>query len=235
MSFSEKSFITDVYIDISSVGDKKVAVYPNYLIFGKAIFDSHLQRAKFNEEASIKINERAFEHFLQFLSKAISIYHNKKTTLTLIHSDTFIPKDFNLEEAKNCLYYNGFGEKEERTLIITSTYNTPKVSFELNYKTYIELYEAFSNLFFKSYCYSPIQNIVIEHFVNNTSKNDIEEQCLKTIITNVKRLKLINLTANQLLRLSTLIVRHRKLLCLWHKFCVLKDQITEKEASVEGM
>ena len=234
MAFCDKNtFINDVYIDIATIGDKKLAVYPNYLCFGKSLFDSHLQRVKFNTEASLKITERSFEYFLLFIPKALKLFDNLKTDLKLIYSEEIIDPKANLEEAKNCLCYYGRGEKNQRTIVITSSYTPNKLSFQLNFFEFKEFCQAFSNLFFKSYCYSPLQNTFIDYFVLTSTLNDIQELTLKQLLIKIKSLSLIDITVNEALIVANLIVRHRKILCLWHRIIVFDNryEISEKEAS----
>ena len=234
MAFSEKiTFINEIYIDIATIGDKKLAVYPNYMCFGKSIFDTCIQRVKFNIESTLKITERSYEYFLIFIPKALKIFNNTKTNLNLIYTEEVIDKNADLEQAKNCICYYGSGEKDQRTLIITSSYSSNKLSFHLNCLQFEEFCQAFSNLFFKTYCYTPVQNTIIDNFVLTSKLTDIQELTLKQLLVKIRNNSLIDLTANEALIIATLIVRHRKILCLWHRISIFdkRYQIPEKEAS----
>jgi hypothetical protein len=233
MASSDKiTFITDIYIDIASVGDKKLAVYPNFLCLGKPIFDTHLQRVKFLSDTTIQITERSFEYFLVFLPKAFKIFDHLKTEWKLIYTEQVIEKNSNLEEAKNCLCYYGSGEKDQRTVTITSSYPLKKLSFNLNSIEFQELCQAFSNLFFKSYCYPPMQNTIIDDFVLTSTLKDIQELTLKDLLLHFKSNSVIDINPNEALIIANLIVRHRKILCLWHRIIVFDNryQIPQKEA-----
>jgi len=234
MSLVEKNFISDVYIDICAVGDKKLAVYPNFIIFGKPIFDSHLQRVKFISDHTIKIKERVFKYFFLFLQKAFELFDNSALTPVLIYNEKHFSENCDLKDVKNCLFYHGKGEKDQRSVIITSTFGTKNVSFELDFCSFNELCESFSCLFFKSYCYTPLQNTIIEHFVHLTSAQEIQNICLKQLILQIKQINLLDLSPNETLFVASLIVRHRKLIILWRQFAVLNPryQISEKQTSI---
>jgi len=236
MSLSQKMFNIDVYIDICTVGDYKLAVYPNYLLFGKAVFDSHLQRVKFQNNNTIKLTEPIFAPFFIFLQKSFKLFENDEQKVTLIYSETPITDDLNLLQIKNCLFYNAEGEKNNRIIVITSTYCSKNIVYKLNYQAFCELCESFSTLFFKTYCYTPVQNTVIEHFVHLTSVSDIKKKQLKDFIQIIRHQNVLDLMPNEVLQICNLIVRHRKMLSLWRHFAVLNPryQITaEKHAPIQ--
>ena len=236
MSFSQKLFNIDIYIDICSVGDYKLAVYPNYLLFGKAIFDSHLQQVKFSNNNSIKLTEPIFAPFFIFLQKSFKLFENNEQKVTLIYSEAPVTDDINLSNVKNCIFYSAEGENINRLIVITSTYSAKNVVYKLNYQAFSELCESFSSLFFKTYCYTPVQNTVIEHFVHLTSVSDIKKKTLKDFIQIIKHQNVLDLIPNETLQICNLIVRHRKMLALWRHFAVLNPryQITmEKHASIQ--
>lgn len=224
MALSKVQYNSDIYIDICTVGDLKLAVYPNYLLLGKPVFDSHHQRVKFNTLSSIKLSEPVFRNFFIFLQKAFQLFENEDNSLTVIYSESPISDNVEIKDLKNSLFYEAEGEKNLRIVILCSTYNETQVKFYLNFQTFNELCESFSCLFFKTYCYTAVQNTVIEHFVHLTIVKDIKQKSLKDLITLIKEQNVLELTHNEVLIIANLIVRHRKLISLWRHFAVLNPR-----------
>jgi hypothetical protein len=231
-SSAEVLCFSENYVDITSVGDYKLAVYPNFLVLGKAVFDTKLQRIKFSTETSFKIQEFAFENWFEFLKNGLNLFKNKDEVNVLIHCEAAVQPNTNLEETTNTFYYCGKGPLplEKRTIIITSTYGLTPFSFEFNFHQFQALCEAFSSLFFKIYCYTPVQNIIIDHFVQSTPLPGIQNRSLKELFQSITHLNYLDLTPSECLVIADLIVRHRNLLMKWRHFAVLSPRyrITEQ-------
>jgi hypothetical protein len=229
-------FYCEPYIDISTFGTKKVAVYPNYIILGVPTFDQKLQRVKFPVEKSIKFGEACFEHFFVFLKKAFKLFENLDIKPVLIYSEIAINEESDLENSENCLFYHGEGPENFRKVVLKSRLNKTNVVFELDFVSFNELCEAFASVFFKFYCYSPIQNIVIEQFVSETKVNEIKTKSFKELCDIIKTIKIVDLTPYECIVIANLIMRHRKILILWRHFVVLKPRynVSEDKTNLEA-
>jgi hypothetical protein len=215
------------YIDIFSVSQYKLAVYPLFLVFGQPLFDSNSQEVKFNQHKSLKIQENYLSSWLHFLSCVILNYVEDQHVegQQLIYSETPVNEENknNLQNQKNCYFYET--EKNEDTSFykvkIFSTFTKEPLQFTLDSWEFFELCQAFSSIFFKLYCYTPTQNLCIEHFINNENSGHVKECSLYEAYLHLRAQTLFPLSVNECIRTAELIIRHKNILIEWKKLAVL--------------
>lgn len=149
--------INKQFLDIFTVGDKKLCVYEDCLVLGKPTFVNF--QLTFQSESYLKISEHHFLRYFDFFHKVLEITKTlsdsakNKETLLISSIDSTDSIDNNCvtfccqekEESKE-------KEKSEFTYIITSKYLT-KNTFTFDQEELYRFFIGFRNLCFKVYCY----------------------------------------------------------------------------------
>ena len=84
------------YIDIFSVSNFKLAIYPQYIVFGQPIFDISSQKVKFNCQTSLKIPEDCQTKDQKLWKGQIQ---KKNRIISTFHLSDKIPKEKELSQA----------------------------------------------------------------------------------------------------------------------------------------
>ncbi len=215
------------YIDIFSVNTFKLAVYPQYIVFGSPIFDINLQKAKFNTQTSLKIPEICLDNWLDFLNKVSTNFFEDQSIQgqQVIYSDLPIEEKHKnqLQNQKNCFFYEllNIEDSANTKVTISSTYLTIPLHFTLDSYEFLQFCQAFSTIFFKMYCYTPTQNLCINNFVQTENSGYIIECTLYEVFLHLKAQTLLPLSISECIRIAELIMRHKHTLIKWKKLAVL--------------
>jgi hypothetical protein len=216
-----ETYYSDNYIDIFTISDYQLAVFPLFLIFGPPTFDTRLQKVKFNCETSFKLPEDSISYWFTSLQKLIDLFFDNHTRYPqeLIYSETPVQEEErnNLENKKDCFYF----QVSNTILTITSTYTAKPVHFTFDASTFVKFCEGFSTIFFKLYCYTPAQNLCIEQLVKSENTGFLIESSFHEIFLSLRAQALMPLTINECVRISELIIRHKDILIKWKKFALM--------------
>lgn len=171
--------ITDLYLDIWTVGTYKLCCYPNCLVFGTPVFNDNFE-LQFERNSYIKIKEQHFFRYFKFFNNVLQI--NKKLAQQSTPEPTKVP-ELNEEGIPvtasteqpiapeltaalsgqetaiicmpnelldtNCVTYTF---QQEANILIQSKYET-KISFFLDLDDLYQFFVGLYNLCFKIYCY----------------------------------------------------------------------------------
>lgn len=216
------------YIDIFSVSNFKLAIYPQYIVFGQPIFDIGSQKVKFHCHTSLKIQEHCIDNWLNFLRKVSFDFIEDKTTTgqQVIYTERPIEEENinNLQKQKNCHFYeikNSENTPNLKAVTFSSTYLTTPVHFTLDSLEFLQLCQAFSTGFFKIYCYTPTQNLCINNFVETENSAYIMECSLYEVFLHLRAQTLLPLSVSECIRTAELIIRHKDILIKWKKLSIL--------------
>jgi hypothetical protein len=239
---AEKACFTTNFVDIFTISEVKLAVFPNFIVIGEPIFDLKYQKVKFICENSLKITEISVINWFKFLKKLYSFFNPnteseiviEKNKNFLIYCEESIEENENLDTKTNCIFYKvDLIAEKTKCVTITSTYFVKPVQFTFKYLNFMELYKAFSAAFFKLYGYSTIENLCIENFIKSSSTTTglIKKGTFKDILAKVKSDTIIDLTINQCFKITELIIRHRTILVLW-KECTFFNLEDDSESEI---
>ena len=78
--------ISDLYLDIWTIGTYKLCCYPNCLVFGKPVFENF--ELKFEANSYLQIKEHHFFRYFQFFNKVLQINKTIKQVPNLAESST---------------------------------------------------------------------------------------------------------------------------------------------------
>ena len=216
------------FIDIFSVCNNKLAIYPQYIVFGKPIFDISSQKVKFNCQTSLKIPEDSLNNWLSSLYKVLFDIIEDKAVLGQhnIYSEEPIKEENKeqLEKQRNCFFYeikNAENTPDLKVVIISSTYLTNPVHFTFDSLQFLQFCQAFSTGFFKMYCYTPTQNLCIQNFIETENSGYIIECSLYEAFLHLRAQTLLPLSLNECIRTSELIIRHKEILIKWKQLALL--------------
>ncbi len=225
-----ESFFCENYIDIYTISQHKLAVYPSYLVLGHPIFDSSCEKVKFNRQSSLKITENYFSSWLHFFYKVLFIFiedqhqDQHKEGQQLIYSEEPVEeqnKD-NLQNQKNCYFYEITKTQDTYNKVkISSTFSIKPVHFEFNSWDFFQLCQAFTSIFFKVYCYTPTQNLCIDNFIKSENSGFVLQSSFSEVLLHLKNQTVYPLSLNECIRTAELIIRHKDILIQWKKLAVI--------------
>lgn len=239
---AERPFYAGQFVDIVTINELKLVVFPNFIVIGEAFFDQKYQKVKFLCETSLKISERSILNWFKFLKTVYNYFYpsdENKVVIEdnknfLIYSEETVEANANLEEKNNCFYYKtNLIDNQAKCVTVTSTnYGTP-IHFSFKNVAFMELYRAFSSVFFKIYGYTSVQNLSIETFIKSSSTTSglIKRGSFKDILSMVKTETIIELTNSECFKITELIVRHRNILLFWKEstFFFLEEDEDDSE------
>lgn len=214
------------YIDIFSVSNFKLAIYPQYIVFGQPIFDISTQKVKFNTQTSLKIPEESLTHWFEFLHTVFVDFMEETNTKGqhLIYTDEPIEEENknNLQKQKNCYFYEiKSNESNIKVITFCSTYLTLPLYFTLEALEFLQFCQAFSTGFFKMYCYTPTQNLCIQNFIETENSGYIIKCTLYEVFLHLRAQTLLPLSVSECMRTAELIIRHKDIIIKWKQLAVL--------------
>ena len=214
------------YIDIFSVSNFKLAIYPQYIVFGQPIFDISSQKVKFNCQTSLKIPEDCLTHWFEFLHTVFVDFMEDKDTKGqyLIYTEKPIEEQNknNLQKQKNCYSYERkSNENDIKVITFCTTYSTLPNYFTLDALEFLQFCQAFSTGFFKMYCYTPTQNLCIQNFIETENSGYIIECTLYEVFLHLRAQTLLPLSISECMRTAELIIRHKDILIKWKQLALL--------------
>ena len=214
------------YIDIFSVSTFKLAIYPQYIVFGHPVFDINSQKVKFNCQTSLKIPEDSLTHWFRFLHKVFVEFMEgtDHKGQHIIYTETAIEKENenNLQKQKNCHFYEiKSNENDIKKITLCTTYSNVPLFFTLDALEFLQLCQAFSTGFFKMYCYTPTQNLCIQNFIETENSGYIMQCTLYEAFLHLRAQTLLPLSVSECIRTAELIIRHKDILIKWKQLSVL--------------
>lgn len=207
--------ISDQYIDIITIHQYKLCVYPSCLVFGKPVFQHCI--LTYLSDQYLLIKERHLSLWFQFFDKLAQILgeteeHSSSNKETIIVIDSDCNSDnFDTVDITTLQNYCSFIlkiNKNDKTIELCAHYRQ-KICFNLDETDCFKLMDAFQTLFFKIYCYEPIIQYYVMELVKKCEKKDLEDKSGQKIFDFIQTV--YSLPENQFHYVTELIQRHRLL------------------------
>lgn len=207
--------IKQKFIDIVTINEFKLAVYPSYLVFGIPVYQDF--SLVFESNNYIRIKEHQITVWIDFFDRLAQILGNPDNQEelgkeTLIVTDTVLAdtnvNTLDVTKLDNCCYFVIKVELNQKIVYLTAKYQQT-IYFTLPETESFLFIQAFRSIFFKIYAYPERVNFYTLEIVKKCPIKYLEDDSNEKIFDFIQTIYFLQ--ENELYYITELVRRHRLL------------------------